>query len=766
MVSPLVILLSIFIKIYSIRGEESPSVPYSTYLSNGLYLEENPSPIIHTHFTKLLFHLPFEFVPDTTVYSNFYNSSCAPTTTNNNARQSSSFCLILPHLIHLFSRLSLELANIRFNLLNHQIPSVTYTPDSDTGYPPLSSNISSEETSSEVLNESSNSQHGRRKRQIILGSIAAITTYKIWNLFSNSGTIDALKNDLTRDVNHLQEGIVAAITLTKKVQAINDVKYLTLLKQIQSQSKHETIEHSQLSVMLAELTRNLIQTTNIISYQNLLVACQNQKLSTTLFSHDELKTHLVSINNKLGEHDFKIAFPLENLSVLYQLPIVDCLLTSQTNQLTISIRLPIIKVNNKYKLYSGTSVPFKYKAEICSLKLPKFELLSINRNELLLVDRHTNLMCLGILCQYIEHVPSNWEHHSCLTSLTSQSTTLSTFHRLCPLHCSPTEGSNMKITKLDAWHYAIINSPPSASLLHFKSSNFVQREVEKTEPLISTNGCVVIKLSCHTQIYVNPSLTISPPSNCPDLYETTIKIVTLWPFQWSNSDDKSLLMLRSISHELTAMQPVNLTSVSSLDAINKDLTIKYKWIQHPVAKSVGNFMHTFMHEFYLYMQMIWAAIVTILLGFLWIRVGKFCSNGSSSSGISSSVLTALLAGTRRVESKPLTEDDVLHHFILFLSLIGCIFLLFLVCILIILFAFFKSYWIRNAHKHNKIKGCVWTDAREEIPYLPGTSRDSFTNRAGMPSNVSTYSFPKSIPVRPELHPLRELEREKSNLNYS
>jgi len=762
-----ILFVLLFSKFTFLEGEGNSTSPYSTYLSNGIYLSEDPaSPIIHTHFTKVLFHLPFHFVPDTNVYSSFYNSSCPPPVADSsNSQDHTSFCQILPHLIHHFAKLSSEISSIRFNLLNHNVPPlVLTTPTTNPSLPeqePVSSEeVSHDSSSSSPLSSSSTEASRRGRRQLLIGGLlGSVVGYKIWDLFSSSSSISNLREDLNKDVTHLQEGIVSSIQLSQKVAELDNAKYLDVLGKLQIRSRQENLEQSHMTVMIAELTRSLLQTTYLVFYSNLFAKCQEKKISPLILSHDDLKTHLINVNNKLSNKDFKIAFPLDNISILYQIPVVDCLLNG--NNLTISIRLPIIKNTFKYKLFSGISVPFKYKSEICSHRLPRFEVVSVNRNELFLVDRHTNLKCTGPLCQFLEHVPSNIENNQCLTTLTS-TTTRSSFNSHCPLTCSPAEGSKLKIIQLDVWHYAILNAPPTAAILHFKSNNFVQQELVKTESLVPTNGCLVIKLSCFMQIYFSPTLSLSPPNICDsDIYEASFMAVQIWPLQWSNVDDEQL-MLRSISHELSTMHPVNLSSISSLKNINDNLSIKYNWIQNPVAKSMSGFLYAYLHRFSEYCELAWCCCVSILIGILRIRVGKFCSSNSSSAMTTNSVLTALLTAPRRVESKHLNDDDVFHHFVLFVASLACIFILFLICVLVLLFTYFKSYWIRTAHRQGRVKGCVWS-ALDETPYLPGNVHT--TPQPGMSSNSKHYTFPKALPNRyNELHPLRELEQEKMNFN--
>jgi len=154
----------------------------------------------------------------------------------------------------------------------------------------------------------------------------------------------------------------------------------------------------------------------------------------------------------------------------------------------VSVRLPVTHSDFKYKLYSAVSIHFSYKNDLCSLQLPSFELLTINKNQIELIDRHSNFKCIGDLCQYIEHVRSNLHGNPCLASLTS-TTSQQDFHRSCPLTCHFRKERDLPlITKVDQFHYSIINLPPAANLLTYKNDDFVSSNLLKSTPLNVTSS--------------------------------------------------------------------------------------------------------------------------------------------------------------------------------------------------------------------------------------------------------------------------------------
>jgi len=225
----------------------------------------------------------------------------------------------------------------------------------------------------------------------------------------------------------------------------------------------------------------------------------------------------------------------------------------------------------------------------------------------------------------------------------------------------------------------------------------------------------------------------------------------LFPSHWTFADSNQLV-LRSVDHELLSMTPVNISSVINLPALKKDITVKYDWITQPVVTTVGGYMYRFQHQFAAYTGLAWKIFVTCAIIHLWIKVGSLCSN---SPRIMSPVLTTLLTAPERVNA--MKESEFIHNFIIFCSLLGAIFLLFLLCTILLLCAYFKSYWIRNALRNNHVSGCSW----QRVPiqgdaYMPADT-------ATPPAYTVSKSFPKYLPERrpvgihPDLNQIRHVD---------
>jgi len=321
----------------------------------------------------------------------------------------------------------------------------------------------------------------------------------------------------------------------------------------------------------------------------------------------------------------------------------------------------------------------------------------------------------------MEHHRSEIEELECLSSLTT-TTKLSVFHRKCPLACEVRPEDEMRISRMDNLFYSIINPTLTASLLTFRSSEFTSNNLVNSTPLFkkaSPHGSIIVQVGCNNKLFIHPQLSILPEAGCSHIETIDLPpISVLFPTRWSN-EDADLLELLTLQQTLIREVPVNLTSMVSFHAINKDLSIKYAWYKAPTLTSFGDLI-TFNHYHLMrYAELSLLILLTLILLYVWITQRV---NSHHYSGHTVPVMTALLSQPSSVAA--LSSDQLTLNFIYFLSVLGIINVIFVVCTMLVLCFVFKRKWIRNARKYTNPPGCDWMSVPVDEPsdvYRPSSS---------------------------------------------
>jgi len=186
--------------------------------------------------------------------------------------------------------------------------------------------------------------------------------------------MEEVQNTFAKGLNHLQAGLVKTINLTLAIKQLDDSRYMKLIQELaiyQNQTTiHDTVitnhlhslynEDLNIINVIADLTRNLIQLGDVAFYSSILSSCQNFRFPLSLITPTQLKEYLVEVNNELANKEQELAWELENLSLIYSTPNVQCRLSNHNHMLQLALWLPVKPLNNKYKLFKGYSVDFKF----------------------------------------------------------------------------------------------------------------------------------------------------------------------------------------------------------------------------------------------------------------------------------------------------------------------------------------------------------------------------------------------------------------------
>jgi len=122
-----------------------------------------------------------------------------------------------------------------------------------------------------------------------------------------------------------------------------------------------------------------------------------------------LVEELSKLSRGLSNKGFQVA---TSLSSMFKLPIADCLFGS--NEVRVTINIPVVKQSADYKIYKITTIPFQSNADQCVVHTDATAIV-VTKGQIISVDNSFHEKCgLGVakLCQ----VPLPYETRSLFTS--------------------------------------------------------------------------------------------------------------------------------------------------------------------------------------------------------------------------------------------------------------------------------------------------------------------------------------------------------------
>lgn len=663
---------------------------YSYRLSHGFYLKPlEEQPHIYTETTPLLFSHNFNFIKPTDYQNTLFHVSCNKTKLRPN--DTDYGCLIEPEIFQILGYLDSRLNQLKIALTgNGYLVNYPVAFDHDL------SNVPEYKL--------------RSGRQLLMAAAAAgsYVGYKVYDYFHSSTDTDAIYKELTTGMDHIQTGLIQqshAITDLSHYtdQKINNIisKFNSMISVAEVNTRNEDVHFKSLYsgemrqfLLLANLARDLAQQADLLVYQAALSDCKNHKLPISIINLGLLKHQLSILSPKLGQRGFEFVFPIDNLSPYYHHSLTTCNINSFNNSVSITLRIPIKRKVDNYKLVSGVSIPFFMNNMVCQYSVKYFQV--IYKNDMpTVIDNDKALVCTPDhdLCYYREYINTHNidKNYLCIKRLLL-GTSLVDLKNLCTFTCRNISADEIFITQLTPSYYAVTNLPRTASLRCHSSQIYTSINLMNDSKIIQSThppGSFLIHLHCFCTAIISPSIQLYPDVLCKDEEQLSIipPVHVLIPSRWSTISHP-VIAISTLETQLQSPTYQNLSSLLLSKSIHADLDINYTTHTFPTIQELTGHLLAYHSSYLLYLELFWNIFLTLMLYLLW---AKHYNMSTRLYGLP--FLSSLLPKIRPVNA--LTEEEIVHKLYVLFITIGVLDLMFVSCCILLLYFHLKRKWTRQ-----------------------------------------------------------------------
>lgn len=158
-------------------------------------------------------------------------------------------------------------------------------------------------------------------------------------------------------------------------------------------------------LLLANLANEIARQADLLVYLAALSDCKLHKLPLSIVNLGLLRHQLLLLESKLKQRNLDFVFPIENLSPYYHHSLSTCNINNQNNTISITLRVPIKRKVDSFRLESGVSIPFMIDDQVCQYNIKYFQVLYKN-NIPTVVDNDNEIMsALQIMiCVFIANI--------------------------------------------------------------------------------------------------------------------------------------------------------------------------------------------------------------------------------------------------------------------------------------------------------------------------------------------------------------------------
>lgn len=260
-------------------------------------------------------------------------------------------------------------------------------------------------------------------------------------------------------------------------------------------------------------------TSHIIRLNSIVQTCNAGFIPVIAITKETLLTDLKSLEQKLKNHGYQLAIPLDQIGKYYRLQIATCF--SSENQLNIRVTIPVTQ-NVDRKLYEIKKVPFSWHKTTCHVRLEP-TLVAVRENEVSVISGTDLQQCIPAtgLCR-LPQLQSDLLHGSACPRLLFAGTTIEKLNSVCLLECTPT--TEMAIVQID-FHTFVVANLPEGSL--------IQCANESISVPTTPKGALEIMLPCHCRLSIPSNSPLRPPFPCPMTLGNFSEVTHILPAAWS-----------------------------------------------------------------------------------------------------------------------------------------------------------------------------------------------------------------------------------------
>lgn len=224
----------------------------------------------------------------------------------------------------------------------------------------------------------------REKRTLSLGFIAdglnyccgVATQEKMDSMYMEEGKLEAhitalhdtmedtLKMLSTRseDQKRCQEETNQAIRMTES--KIHNLEEFVNKEQLEKEWATEMVQ-ANMEANLGMANRIILLVRKMRS-QAALQECKQKQIPLALIKPETLLSHLKKIKGEIRKNEFELAISTAQVSSYFRLPISEC--TFSDGLLVVHVKIPLISLNRKWRLFQLVTNPFAWEGQTCTIK--------------------------------------------------------------------------------------------------------------------------------------------------------------------------------------------------------------------------------------------------------------------------------------------------------------------------------------------------------------------------------------------------------------
>ncbi len=337
-------------------------------------------------------------------------------------------------------------------------------------------------------------QNVREERQVVLGSVLLFGGLFLSSWLSSSRNYDSSITELRDRVTSNQKDLIDVVreihtyeilqsqTLTKFSNQVNTNLQTLNANQVQYRKLFQHLNKTVFKQLLLihYLANLLARLTELKHFSLILDECRTNLLPLSVISTDQLKKDLLSTLPILNKRNHTLALPPNQISQYYHLPITRCTYNSKTHLLNIVVNIPIIPINQFFKLHELIQIPFIHNSQVCLTPTPSNSfVLQINENYHA-VKSHTKFCDAG-------HTMCNVNHHfiaeftitdPCLQILLRKST-IQEINLHCPLTCHDTTPNTVLVRQVSNRLFSVGNTHSDLSIVCLNKTHNVSHSTGK-----------------------------------------------------------------------------------------------------------------------------------------------------------------------------------------------------------------------------------------------------------------------------------------------
>lgn len=537
------------------------SNPVEISVISGLYWSEQPEKIIYQSSVPLVFKT---FMPNPAQKlepsTRIYDRMCNPT---NNSTIQSAECQNRKLLSHLQAQLAKHLREFQNSLglnLNQQTP------------PPSAGGRSRETRAIEFIGEALNWCCG------------VLTQRTVEPLFSNEENIKKVVDNLNIavDENHKElQDVISSIKkysvqisgslrnsqeYDNKIKLMLDKVYNTVNWQLsEAEQNYAYINQN----IIRQATENL-EMLRIIEIYKIISQCRDNKIPTEIITPVVLRKHLYELDATLRKKGHELVIRPQDVTKYLRLDIATCLTTD--DEIIVTLKVPVRKVNHSWKLYKLLRIPFAWEEHTCVFSEEEIRVAKHDSTTVILSgDALTTCDDQSNFCLLPRPVETNYRKNSQCLSKLAAGAKIAELTEVCKLICSPSQG--MLINQIEPEKFVITHPPKSLSLK-------CGEQTEKFDIIhYKEPGSIELNVPCQCALISDPGQDTLINSNFPCDFNSNpeFKMVHIIPAIWSKFDSFKVAAMQTHTH---------LTLGNFSECIKSNLTLPEFTLSNSTPKTI------------------------------------------------------------------------------------------------------------------------------------------------------------------------------------